>query len=149
MCEHTPPVHVRAHSTSERASTLHQCICEHTPPVHMRAHSTSECASTLHQCMCEHTPPVNVRAHSTSEHTPPVPQGTMMCVVLKGGPELCLSDLSLNPAMLACYPGDGARFEQHLDNNPAAPDCRLVTVEGLRTPRHTEWLLLVHRQFSI
>ena len=71
------------------------------------------------------------------EYPPPMPQETLSCV-LKGGPELCLSDLSLNPAMLACYPGDGARFESHLDNNPAAPDCRLVTVEGLRDPLRAE-----------
>lgn len=33
----------------------------------------------------------------------------------------------LAPAMLACYPGQGAHFERHLDNSPATPDARVVT----------------------
>ena len=34
---------------------------------------------------------------------------------------------SLPLAMLACYPGGGARFHRHVDNDPRTPDTRAVT----------------------
>lgn len=35
--------------------------------------------------------------------------------------------MTLPPAMLACYPGGGARFAPHIDNNRSMPDNRIIT----------------------
>ncbi|EOD09518.1 hypothetical protein EMIHUDRAFT_197994 [Emiliania huxleyi CCMP1516] len=56
-------------------------------------------------------------------------------------PKLLLEPATSLPlAMLACYPGGGARFQRHVDNSPEAADTRAVTavlyLNGGWTPSH-------------